>query len=44
MQKFVAKTELFSARKIIYADPADMGKHFYKKIYIITLCNVWHSI
>jgi hypothetical protein len=30
------------ARKIIYADLAKMEKHFYKKIYIITLCNFWH--
>jgi hypothetical protein len=26
------------ARKIIYAGPAEMEKHFYKKIYNITLC------
>jgi hypothetical protein len=30
------------ARKIIYADSSEMEKHFYKKIYIITLCNFWH--
>jgi hypothetical protein len=26
-------------RKIIYVDLLEMEKHFYKKIYIITLCN-----
>jgi hypothetical protein len=30
------------ATKIIYADLAEMEKHFYKKIYIIPLCNFWH--
>jgi hypothetical protein len=39
VQKLVAKTYLFLARKIIYEDLAEMAKHFYKKIYIITLCN-----
>jgi hypothetical protein len=28
--------------KIIYADLTEIEKHFYKNIYIITLCNVWH--
>jgi hypothetical protein len=39
VQKMVAKTQLLLARKIIYADLADVETHFYKKIYIITLCN-----
>jgi hypothetical protein len=43
MQKLVAKTKLFLATKIIYADPAEMEKHVYKQIYIITLCNFWHK-
>jgi hypothetical protein len=30
------------SKKIIYADLAEMEKHFYKTIYIITLCNFWH--
>jgi hypothetical protein len=34
------KNLIILARKIIYADSAEMGKHFYKKIYIIPLCNV----
>jgi hypothetical protein len=29
-------------KKIIYADLPEMEKHFYEKIYIITLCNFWH--
>jgi hypothetical protein len=29
-------------RKIIYADLLEIEKHFYKKIYFITLCNFWH--
>jgi hypothetical protein len=44
MQKLVAKIYLFLSTKIIYADPAEMEKHFYKKIYIITLCNFWHRV
>jgi hypothetical protein len=32
--------KIYLARKIIYADLPEMEKHFYKKIYIITLCNV----
>jgi hypothetical protein len=30
------------SKKIIYAYLAEVEKHFYKKIYIITFCNVWH--
>jgi hypothetical protein len=30
------------SKNIIYADLAEMEKHFYKKIYIITLCHFWH--
>jgi hypothetical protein len=30
------------AIKIIYADFVEMEKHFYNKIYNITLCNFWH--
>jgi hypothetical protein len=33
---------LVLTRKIIYADSAEMGKHLYKKIYIMTLCSFWH--
>jgi hypothetical protein len=43
VQKLVAKTELCLARKVIYADLAEKEKHFYKTIFIITLCNFWHS-
>jgi hypothetical protein len=40
MHKLVAKIYLFLAtKKIIYADSAEMENIFYKKIYIITLCN-----
>jgi hypothetical protein len=41
VHKLVAKTYLFLARKIIYADPVEMEKYFYKKIYNITLYNFW---
>jgi hypothetical protein len=40
--KLVAKIYLCLATKIIYADSAEMENNFYKNIYIITLCNVWH--
>jgi hypothetical protein len=30
--------------KIIYAVLSEIEKHFSKMIYIITLCNFWHSI
>jgi hypothetical protein len=30
-------------KKIIYAVLPEIEKHFYKKIYMITLCNVWHK-
>jgi hypothetical protein len=42
MQKLVAKIYLFLATKIISADSAEMEKHFYKKIYNLTLCNFWY--
>jgi hypothetical protein len=38
------KNLIFLSRKIIYVDPAEKEKHFYKKIYIITLCHFWHRI
>jgi hypothetical protein len=41
MQKLLAKIYLFLATEIIYADSAEVENNFYKKIYIITLCNVW---
>jgi hypothetical protein len=31
--------QLILAKKIIYADSTEMENNFYKKIYIITLCN-----
>jgi hypothetical protein len=37
VQKLVGKNKFVLARKIIYTDLAEMGKHFYKKICIITL-------
>jgi hypothetical protein len=40
--KVGCKNLIILARKIIYADLAEMKKHFYKKIYTIPLCNVWH--
>jgi hypothetical protein len=40
--KVGCKNLIILARKIIYADLAEMEKHFYKKIYIITLFNFWH--
>jgi hypothetical protein len=42
VQRLVAKTLIVLARKIIYANLAEMEKHFYKKIYIITLRNFGH--
>jgi hypothetical protein len=42
MQNLVAKISIFLATKIIYADSAEMENSFYKKIYTITLCNVWY--
>jgi hypothetical protein len=41
-EKVGCKNLLILARKIIYADPTEMEKHFYNKIYNITLCNFWH--
>jgi hypothetical protein len=40
MQNLVAKIYLVLSTKIIYADPVEMEKHFYKKIYII-LCAIF---
>jgi hypothetical protein len=40
--KLVTKTKIFLARKIIYADLAEMEKHFYKNIYTINLCYFCH--
>jgi hypothetical protein len=28
--------------KILYSALPEIEKHFYKKIYMITLCNFWH--
>jgi hypothetical protein len=42
VQNLVAKAQLILGRKIIYADLAEIEKHFYKKLYIITMCNFWH--
>jgi hypothetical protein len=42
VHKLSSKTEIYLARKIISADLPEMEKHFYKKIYTITLCNFWH--
>jgi hypothetical protein len=41
MQKLVAKILLFLAIRIIYAGSGEMENNFYKKIYILTLCNFW---
>jgi hypothetical protein len=30
------------SKKTFYADVPEIEKHFYTKIYIITLCNYWH--
>jgi hypothetical protein len=40
--KVGCKNLCFLAIKIIYEDPPEMEKHFYKTIYNITLCNLWH--
>jgi hypothetical protein len=40
--QFELKNINYLARKIIYADLVEMEKHFYKRIYIITLCKFWH--
>jgi peroxiredoxin len=37
----IKNVNIFS-KKNHYADLAEMEKHFYKKIYIITLCNCWN--
>jgi hypothetical protein len=42
VHKLSSKQQIYLARKIIYSDSAEMEKHFYKKIYFITLCNFWH--
>jgi hypothetical protein len=36
------KINIFSYKKIIYAELAEMENNLYKKIYFITLCNFWH--
>jgi hypothetical protein len=33
---------IFLATKIIYADSTEMENNFFKKIYILTLCNFWY--
>jgi hypothetical protein len=38
--KVGCKNLIILCRKIIYSDLAEMEKHFYKNIYIITLCNL----
>jgi hypothetical protein len=38
----VKNINIFNMKKIIYAALPEIEKHFYKKIYIITLCNFWH--
>jgi hypothetical protein len=38
--KVGCKNLIFLAKKIIYADLAEMETHFYKKIYNINLCNI----
>jgi hypothetical protein len=44
--KHNSRINIYVNYKIVinYADLAGMGKHFYKTIYIITLCNFWHRI
>jgi hypothetical protein len=42
VHNLVSRTWIYLTWKIIYADLSEMEKHFYKKIYIITLCNFWH--
>jgi hypothetical protein len=37
------KNLIILSTKIIYADYEEMEKHFYKKIYNITLCNFWYK-
>jgi hypothetical protein len=32
------------SKKILLCRSGRNEKHFYKKIYIITLCNFWHRI
>jgi hypothetical protein len=41
--KVGCKNLFILATKNIYADSTEMEKHFYKKICIITLCNIWYS-
>jgi hypothetical protein len=40
--KVGCKNLIFLAKKIIYADPAEMENNFYKMLYNITLRNYWY--
>jgi hypothetical protein len=42
VHKLGSRTWIYLTWKIIYAVLPEIEKHFYKKIYIITLCNSWH--
>jgi hypothetical protein len=42
VHKLSSKTQIYLARENLYADSAELENDFYKKIYFITLCNVWH--
>jgi hypothetical protein len=42
VHKLGSRTWIYFTWKIIYAVLPEIEKHFYKKIYMITLCNFWH--
>jgi hypothetical protein len=42
VHKLGSITWIYLTRKIIYADLPEIERQFYKKIYMITLCNFWH--
>jgi hypothetical protein len=44
VHKLGLRTWIYLTWKIIYSVLSEIEKHFYKKMYMITLCNFWHSI
>jgi hypothetical protein len=42
VHKLVSRSQRYVTWKIIYAVLPEIEKHFYKNIYMITLCNFWH--
>jgi hypothetical protein len=42
VHKLGSRTLILLTWKILYSVLLEIEKHFYKKIYMITLCNFWH--